>query len=96
MTYTEIKTLPESFGRLKKLKKLNMYNTMIEEFPKSFFQLENLEDLVIHFYKQDITDDLLKIPNLKEIHLTYWQLEHYPQLREKLESKRVEVITDIG
>ncbi len=95
MTNTEISSLPESFGKLKKLKKLNMYNTFIDEFPKSFFKLENLEDLVIHFYKKDITDNLLELPNLKEIHLTYWQLEHYPKLREKLESKGIEIITDI-
>ena len=92
----ELTRLPDSIGRMKKLKHLSVRYNRIERLPESFRQLDELEVLAVdnnplqHYPSEYFPDygrslrefylDQDYMPSLKELHVDLDQLKHVPKI----------------
>ncbi|MCE9597678.1 MAG: leucine-rich repeat domain-containing protein [Spirochaetia bacterium] len=63
--------LPDSFGRLQRLKKLSFHDVKFDEFPRALLELKNLEELkVVGANIQNFPEEIRKLAKLERLEFT--------------------------
>ena len=76
----EINKIPESTGRLNKLKELNLRYIRIKKLPESIGQLKNLDSLDLRHAKiKKLPDSVGLLSNLKVLNLSYTEIKELPE-----------------
>ena len=87
LSYTNIKKLPESIGKLTNLQELNLSSTKIEELPEWMGELRNLERLYLRDTNiEQLPESIGKLANLEWLDLSETKIEELPESIGKLTS----------
>ena len=85
LSYTNIKKLPESIGKLTNLQELNLSSTKIEELPEWMGELRNLERLYLRDTNiEQLPESIGKLANLEWLDLSETKIEELPESIGKL------------
>ena len=78
--------LPDSFGMLKNLKNLYLKHSRIKNFPKSFEELGNLEELDLYACQElmMLPNSLGMLKNLKNLNFHHSGIKNLPKSFEEL------------
>ena len=80
LSYTNIKKLPESIGKLTNLQELNLSSTKIEELPEWMGELRNLERLYLRDTNiEQLPESIGKLANLEWLDLSETKIEELPE-----------------
>jgi Leucine-rich repeat (LRR) protein len=82
-----LKEVPESIGKFKELKEIDLSSHLFEKFPIALLSLSNLEILSLeNNYIQELPEQFANLKKLKHLNIKETKLKHFPEEIISLES----------